>query len=222
MADPKRGNLPTGVTTPRFRVSYPALFTPKMNTLSGQKEYSVQALFEKGADLSSLQAMAKNAAINLWGTDPAKWPGKMKSPFKKQSELIAKAKEKDQKFDHLDPDAYYMTFKSMAVNKKTGKDNAAPIVVGKNPKDVIKEESKFYGGCWAKANVNASAFDKGGPDGNKGITFYLNACQFVADGEPFGGRPNPEKAFEAIPEDAAPAGAAAATGSAQDMFSSLV
>lgn len=222
-----KGSLPTVCTTPRFRLSYPQVFEPKLNTLSKKMEYSLQALFEDGADLSELQTMAKNACINAWGPDATKWPHAvakaaflvkwgadpskwgepppvLRSPFKFQQELITNAIKKEQGHAHLSPKAVFMTFKTGAEGKN-GKANPRPRVVGKNPKEEITEPSKFYGGCWAKANVNAGAYERGG---NFGVTFYLNAAQFVGEGEPFGGRPNVESAFEAIPEDAAPGGAA--------------
>jgi hypothetical protein len=220
--------LLTVCTTPRFRLSYPSVFEPQLNKLSGKMEYSLQALFEETSDLTELKLMAKNACINKWGpdmtkwpselakatflathgTDPSKWPGpcpQLKMPFKSQKELIVALTKKEQPHAHLSPNAVFMTFKTGATGKN-GKPNPKPRIVGKNPKEEITEPSKFYGGCWAKANVNAGAYDHGG---NYGVTFYLNAAQFVADGEPFGGRPNVEAAFEAIPEDAAVGGVAA-------------
>jgi len=198
----KMGNLPTSVTTPRFRNSYPKIFNPELNKLSGKMEYSLQALFESGADLSGLKEAAKNACINKWGPDQSKWPTNLKTPFKSQKELIATLEKKGQSTAHLSPDAVYMTFKTSATDKN-GKPRPHPVVVDKNPKVIIEEESRFYGGCWAKANVNAGAYERGA---NYGVTFYLNACQFVADGEPFSGRSSPESAFEAIPEDATTGG----------------
>lgn len=204
--------LPTSVTTPRFRNSYPNVFTPQLNKLSGKMEFSLQALFEAGADLNPLKIAAKNACINKWGPDETKWPKNLKNPFKSQAELIASAQKKGQAFAHLNPTAIYLTLKTGATDK-AGKPKPHPVVVGKNPKEVIEEESKFYAGCWAKANINAGAYERGA---NFGVTFYLNACQFVADGEPFSGRPSIESAFEAIPEDVLPAGASA---DATSMFS---
>lgn len=189
--------LPTSVTTPRFRNSFPHVFTPQLNKLSGKMEYSLQALFEKGADLAPLKLAMKNACINKWGTDQAKWPKNLKSPFKSQKDLIESANKKGQATAHLNPEAFYLTLKTSGTDKN-GKDKPHPIVVGKNPKEVIEEESRFYAGCWAKANINAGAYEKGG---NCGVTFYLNACQFVGDADPFSGRASPEAAFEAIPED---------------------
>jgi hypothetical protein len=189
--------LPTSVTTPKFRVSYPSVFTAKLNKLSGKMEFSVQAIFEAGSDLKPLHTAAENACVNKWGADKTKWPKMANNPFKKQSDMIEAAKSKGQPTEHLNSSAIAMTFKTGATDK-AGKPKPHPVVVGKNPKEIIEEESKFYGGCWAKANVNASAYSNGS---NHGVTFYLNACQFVGDGERFGGRPDPEAAFEAIPEE---------------------
>jgi len=193
----QQAQLPTSETSPRFRNSYPHVFKPSLNKLSGKNEYSTQALFEKGADLSKMKNAIMNACINKWGADRTKWPKNLRSPFKSQQVLIESAQKKDQKHDHLSPDAVFVTFKSPELDTK-GNKKPAPVIVGKNPKDVIVEESKFYAGCWAKCNFNAFAYDKGG---NTGVTLYINALQFVGDAEPFGGRPNPESAFEAIPED---------------------
>jgi len=212
---PQNAQLPTSGTTPRFRNSYPHVFKPSLNKLSGQMEYSTQALFEKGADMSVVKEMCKNACINKWGPDATKWPKNLKTPFKSQKTLIEAAEKKGQSVTHLHPEAVYLTFKSPDVDKK-GNKKPAPVIVGKNPKEVITEESKFYAGCWAKCNFNAFAYDKGG---NCGVTLYINALQFVGDAERFGGRPDPEKAFEAIPEDEAPAGAAGAPMDATSMFS---
>jgi len=194
--------LQTSATSPIGRVSYAHVFKPTLNKLSGKMEYSYQHLFEKGADLAPMKQAIMNACINKWGPDKAKWPTKMNSPFKPQKALIDAAQKKGQAHEHLNAEAFYVTFKSPEKDNK-GNVKPAPVIVDKNPKAVITEESKFYSGCWAKCNFNAFAYDKGG---NAGVTLYINALQFCKDGERFGGRPDPEKAFEAIPDDEAPAG----------------
>ena len=189
--------LVTSATSPVGRVSYAHVFKPSLNKLSGQMVYSYQHLFEKGADLTGMKEAIKNACINKWGADQAKWPKKLNSPFKSQKTLIDNAEKKGQSHEYLHPEAVYVTFKSPEKDRK-GNVKPAPVIVNKNPKIVITEESKFYSGCWAKCNFNAFAYDKGG---NAGVTLYINALQFCKDGDRFGGRMDPEKAFEAIPED---------------------
>lgn len=204
-----KSKLPTSVTTPRFRNSFPAIFTPKLNKLNGKFEYSIQCIFEKGADLSSIKTAMENACINMWGSDKKKWPSHLINPIKSQKDLITKAEAKGQPTGHLHPEAFYIVAKTGAKDKD-GKDKPHPPVVGKNPKEIIEEESRFYAGCWAKANINVGAYEKGP---NKGLAIYLNACQFVGDAEPFSGKRSPETAFEAIPEEVTDA------GDATDMFS---
>ena len=201
----KKNGLPTIVTTPKFRLSYPNIFEPRLNELSDKMEYSLQAIFPADADLSQLKTAVTNAANNMWGPDKRKWPAKMKSPFKSQKELIAAAEKNDRSHDQYDPNAWFMTFKTRATDKH-GRPVKPPIVVGKDGRTPLEDPSLFYAGCWAKARVTAGAYDIKGA--NCGVTFYLNFCQFIADDEPFGGRPRIEDAFEAIPEDEEPMGVA--------------
>ncbi len=150
-------------------------------------EYSVEAIFPKDADLTVLYAAAKAAAIKLFGPDQTKWPKFENNPFKKQDDKIAALKAKEKNTDGLIPGALYMSFRCKA-------DKHKPKVVDQKLNEII-EESKFYAGGYAKASVNAFAYDQGK---NKGISFSLNAIQFTKDGEPFSGRPSIESAFEPI------------------------
>lgn len=72
----------SNVKTPEFRVSYPKVFKPELNTLNGKQEYSVVALFPIGANLTALKKAAQAAVEKEWGTDPTKWPKGLKLPLK--------------------------------------------------------------------------------------------------------------------------------------------
>jgi len=172
------------VTTPKFRVSYPKVFKPEVNKLSGKTEYSVVALFDKGADLSALKAAAKQAVIDKWGPDPAKHPKNLKSPFRDQAE---KAKEVDGKrilpAGHTEG-AIFMNLKS----------TQRPGVVDQNVQPIL-DESTFYAGCYARASVSCYAYDQAG---NRGVSFGLSNIQKMAEGEPFSGRPSAEEAFSPV------------------------
>lgn len=193
MADAAQTKKPisgTTGTTPTFRVSYPSLFKAKRNTRNGKDEYSVEALFELGADLSDLKQMAHNACVKTWGDDPTKWPkdketGKIRTPFKDQG-----SKEKDGKLGMgLTKGAIFMTFKADASKSR-------PAVVDVNRQEIL-EEHKIYAGCYARASVVAYAYPKKGVVGQSpGVAFGLNAIQFVKDGEAFSSRPSVEDAFE--------------------------
>lgn len=180
--------------TPIFRVSYPNVFKPKFNTLSKKDEFSVQALFKKGEDLSDLKKAANEACIKKFGPDATKWPKNLKTPFKDQSE---RAKEGVLP-DGCEAGAIFMNFKS----------SSQPAIRDAANQNFITEPSKFYGGCYARASVFALAY--GGPGIAPGVTFLLNHLQFARDGESFSGRPNVEESF--APIEGAEGSASDATG----------
>lgn len=178
----------TQVLTPEFRVSFPKVFKPERNDLSGQDEFSLVALFAPGADLSKLKAAAKAACEKKWGTDQKKWPKNMRLPFRDQGE---RAKTDDDGNEYL-PDGYVAgaTFMNLKSKKRPGLVNA-------QLQDII-DETDFYGGCWARAQVNAYAYDN---KGNAGVSFGLNHIQKLKDGESFGSAArNASDVFEAVGE----------------------
>lgn len=192
------------INTPVFRVSYPNVFKAKKNDLNGQDEFSIVALFKKGEDLSALKAAAQKAIVDKWGPDKAKWPSNLRSPFRLQEE---RAKEVDGKrtlpAGH-EEGAIFLNLKS----------KQRPGVVDQNVQDIL-EESQFYAGCYARASVNAYAYDQ---KGNRGVAFGLGNIQKVRDGDPLGNRAKPEQDF--APIASAEGGTAAATSSnATDIFS---
>jgi hypothetical protein len=190
------------INTPKFRVSYPNVFKAKKNDLNGKDEFSVVALFKKGEDLTALKTAAQKAIVDKWGPDKAKWPTNLRSPFRDQGE---RAKEVDGKrvlpAGH-EEGAIFLNLKSAQ----------RPGVVDQNVQDIL-DESQFYAGCYARASVNAYAYDQ---KGNRGVSFGLGNIQKVAEGEPLGNRAKPEQDFAPIAVEET---GAASTGSATDIFS---
>jgi hypothetical protein len=178
----------TQVLTPEFRVSYPKVFKAERNDLSGKDEFGLVALFPKGADLSKLKAAAKAACETKWGTDPKKWPKNMRDPFRDQAD---RAKTDDDGNEYL-PDGYVEG--AFYLNLKSQK---RPGIVDARVQDII-DETDFYGGCYARAQVNAYAYLQ---KGNAGVAFGLNHVQKVRDGDPFGSAPrSAASVFEAVDE----------------------
>ncbi len=166
--------------TPKFRISYPHLFTPQINQQSGKPEYSALALFEKGADFTELKQAAAAAGTEMWGQDKSKWPKNLLSPFRTE--------KKDGTLPSgLEAGAVFMNFKS----------KTKVLVVGKDGKTPITEEQELYAGCWCYGSVTASAYDVAG---NKGIKFYLNGVQKVADGEKLSGGHSATSDFTSVVE----------------------
>ena len=187
MAEKKKGIT---LVTPKFRVSFPKVFKPEYNKLSKRDEYSVVALFPKGETLDKMKEAAMEVGKAMFGPNPKKWPKNFKSPFKDQGE---REKENDDGTKFL-PDGYVKGNLMIQMKSKN-----KPGLIDKQ-KNKIEDESEFYAGCWARANVYIQAFEIDGGV-NRGVSVSLNHLQKVADGDPFSGRPKAEEVFEAIEDD---------------------
>lgn len=170
----------TDVVTPTFRISYPNVFKAAFNKLSNKNEFSIEALFSPGENLNALKTAAENAMLAKFGHDRSKWPPVTRSPFRDQKEKMKEGRLPD----GCAPGAIFIRFKS----------EKRPGVVDQNKQEIL-EESKFYAGAYARAHVNAFAFQKGA---NVGVSFGLNHVQLIKDGEAFSGRPKVEDAFTAV------------------------
>lgn len=187
--------------TPEFRVSFPNVFQAKLNDLSGKEEYSLVALFPKGADLTVLKEMAQAAAKAKW---PKGLPANFRSPFRKQDEREKVNEENGEKYM---PDGYVKG--AIFMNLKSQRQ---PGIVDQNRQPIISAED-FYAGCWARASITCYAYDQ---KGNRGVSFGLSNLQKVRDGEPFSGRRKAEDEFSAI--EGATDAEDTSTASTDDMF----
>lgn len=182
------------VLTPQFRVSYAKVFRPEKNSLNDKMEYSLVAIFPPKADLTTLTKSITDAATEEWGADKAKWPKNLRNPIRKNEE-----REKDGKLpDGYEPGGHFITLKS----------TQRPGLVDANLQAII-DETQFYSGCFARAQVRPFAYLQ---KGNAGVSFGLQNLQKMADGDPLSGRQKAEDAFEAV------AGAATAGADAGDPF----
>lgn len=159
------------VLTPEFRVSFPAVFTPRSAMDNAEPKYSVVMLFPKSADLSKLKAIAKAAIVEKWGD---KIPKDLRSPFRDGDD-----KELDGYAGHI-----FITASS----------KMKPGLVNGNREAIINVD-EFYAGCYARATVNAFAYDR---NGNRGVAFGLQNIQKLREGEPFSGKTKPEDDFDAV------------------------
>lgn len=180
------------VITPKFRVSFPAIFKA-VSFEGGPPKYKINMMFPKGTDLSGMKEIAKAAVEAKW-PDAAKRPGPLRNPFRDGD------KEKPDWPEYADT-----IFVSASSKMKPG-------LVDQNREPILMEED-FYAGCYARASVTAFAYDT---MGNKGVAFGLQNVQKMADGEPFSGREKPEDEFDAIESVDAEAGPAGSTKT--DMF----
>lgn len=182
MAEEKFKKIRTSV----FRAAFVHVFEPHMAPGAKEAKFSVVMLFQKDDPiLKELKAAAQAAAKEKWGD---KIPPGLKSPFRSGAEK-----------SHLDgfgPDVVFIT----ATTKQK------PGLVDQRLQP-IENSQEFYSGCYARATVNAFAYDTAG---NKGVSFGLQNLQKVRDGAPFG-RTRATDDFDAVESgeegsgDAAPA-----------------
>lgn len=180
--------------TPAFRLSYPALFAPK-DDLNGNPKYSAQMLFPKTALAKTLKT-AKGPGY-LWVSED-----NLKGLY---MECVKVAK---QTFGpEVDLTALKMpNFRDGDKPKSNGSkdDNAVGMIVInasskekprclRQDKTDITDESELYPGCWCRAVLCISAFNK---PMAKGVTLYLNGIQKLADDQTFSGRPRVEDVFD--------------------------
>jgi len=168
------------VLTPKFRTSFAKVFRPEKNTLNDKMEYSLVAIFGPKDDLSALTKEVTAAAVEKFGADKTKWPKNLRNPIRKNEE-----REKDGKLpDGYEPGGHFITMKS----------TQRPGLVDANLQAII-DETQFYSGCFARAQVRAFAYLQ---KGNAGVSFGLQNVQKVADGDPLSGRQRAEDAFEPV------------------------
>ena len=173
------------IITPEFRVSYEAAFAPRKNDLNGKLEYSVAAIFPKGADLTALKNAAAKIIADKFGADQSKWPANMRKPFRRCSERWKQVEGKQIiPAGYEDGDAIFLTLKSAQ----------KPGIVGSDNQDII-DPAAFYSGAYARASVRPYFYDQ---KGNKGVSFGLQNIQKLRDGDRLGGRPAPQEEFEAV------------------------
>ena len=209
------------IVTPEFRAGFPALFEArKANPTSATEKakFSIVMLFQVAdtaqskkenrskVDLEPLKNLVRNVIIEKFGADRTKWPkfgvnsGELQTPFRKGD--VPEKKDKPGFGEGIEFAAASTLNKPGIVQPWAGPDNRpAPLTV----------PSDFYGGCYARATVNAYYWEY---MGKMGVSLSLQNVQKLRDGEPFGGRTAADKDFDAI-EAAVPAGAPAAASGSQ-------
>lgn len=174
MAKPKMDIALKRCITPKFRASFPVLFTPK-SFQDQPAKYSLVMLFDKKTDLKELKRAAHNAAVEAHGKDKTQWPKNFKMPFRDGNEKS-------------DTKGYAGTVFVTASSKNQ------PGVIDNNKEPVLNERD-FYAGCYARAEIIAFAYDT---SGNRGVSFSLQNVQKLGDGAKFGGRKDAEDVFDAV------------------------
>ncbi len=189
----------TKIMSPKFRVSFPSVFTPTSYEGSVEK-YSITMLFDKSVDLAQMKQLANDAMTKKW-PNPADRPTVHKNPPFRDGD---KDKPETQGYANC-------VFVKASSKQKPGVVDGA-----KNP---IFDDTEFYAGCYARATLTAYAYHH--PVGGKGVAFGLQNVQKMGDGERFDGRTSADDDFDAIETAAfldAPAVEAGVTAVNDPMF----
>lgn len=151
------------IVTPEFRISFPALFRPAAMEGSEPK-FGLTMLFPVSASaaLEPLRQRVKDVVAIKW-TDAKSRPPKLRNPLRDGNEKT-----------HIDG------YKDCIFAKATSK--TRPRIVGPDMQDII-DETKVYAGSYARAVVEAYAYNR---NGNAGVALSLIMLQWLRDGEPFG------------------------------------
>lgn len=161
------------VLTPMFRVSFPSLDEPQ--SYKGQPpKYKITMLFDKKTtDMKGINAAIKNATIEKFGSDPARWPKSLKKPIR----------DGDMKDDVNGYAGHWFI---------TATSKSKPGLVDYPDRNPILEKNALYAGSYARAELIAFYYDA---EGNKGISFSLQNLQKIKDGKPFSGKKSAQEAF---------------------------
>lgn len=164
--------------TPTFRVSYPHVFKPQAMK-GGDPKYSIVMLFDKTHDISELQEAIKQVKVDRWGADKDEWP-EFKHPV-----VVNGDKPK-----HADKEGYKGHW---AIKASTGEDRK-PGVVDEDVQPIV-DPSKFYAGCYARAQVYVTTYDN---EFGAGVRIVLDHVQKVDDGKSFGGKKPADQVFTPV------------------------
>jgi len=151
--------------TPEFRAAFVWVFEPREGD-NGDK-YELVMIFPKTTDIAPLKQAAAKAAREKWGDAAGKM--KLDSPFHDGTEKVDR---EGNLYDGFGPDVVYVRASS----------TYQPGLVDANLKPII-DKTAFYSGCFARAEVNAFAYDR---NGKRGISFGLRNLQKLRDGAALG------------------------------------
>jgi len=164
--------------TPKGRLSFPQLFEAKAFQ-KNEPKFSATILFDKKTDLADLKKAVKEAIKDKWGDQV---PKGLSLPFKDG--------------DEKDTEGYAGTVYVSASSK------FKPQIVDQKREEILAHED-IYAGCFVRFSLTANAWElkEGKAILKRGVSFYLNAVQKLADGERMVKRKNASDIFGDVETD---------------------
>lgn len=185
--------LSTKVVTGKVRFSYLNVFQPRAITEGQEPKYSVCLLIPKSdkKTLAAIKAAIDAARLNSANLFNGKVPAQLKSPLHDGDGV------KPNTGEPYGPECAGCYVLNASSKQKPG-------IVDANVQPIL-DSTELYSGCYGRASINFFAYNT---SGNRGIGCGLNNLQKLTDGEPLGGRTNPEDDFggdiDEYDEDSAP------------------
>lgn len=176
---------PTKVVTDTVRLSYANLIEPRSSFEGQPPKFSTALLISKDDEktLSALRRAQKAALENgksstFKGSIPKNWSNTLRDGDEEMD-----TEESPEYAGH-----YFLNVSAQEARP--------PVLVNRRREKVTGTEAAelFYSGAYVRASLNAFPFNV---SGNKGVSFGINAVQFVRDGEALGGgKVNVESEFD--------------------------
>lgn len=168
------------IVTGKARLSYPYIFTPRKDPKKENDpgKFSCMLMIPKSDEVTMAKLRKAEEAAKQEGK-AGKWGGKIPANLKpsiiKDGDLYAE--------DYPERAGHW--FLSVSSSNKPG-------VVDVN-RETILDQSEIYAGCYVRAALNAAPYKH--VEGGKGVSFYLNHIQKLADGDPLGNVTRAEDVF---------------------------
>lgn len=174
--------MPEPLVTPEFRLAFPQVFKPKAAKGSTREQYSIVMMFPKSADIKGMRKLLRDAVIEKFGPDTAKWPPHFRAA--KFSERVSLDGKDGWPITDGDARGYDGAAGCFCVSAKANTD-FKPLVVDINVQPVL-DPAQVYGGLIARAQVGAWAYKH--ESGSTGCGFNLLKLQILRDdGTRYGG-----------------------------------
>lgn len=174
----------TQIVTPKGQFSYPNVFRPKRNPFNKDDKteyYTIDILFDKTTDLSSVKEAIQSAISKKFGSDKSKYSKKMKLPIKDGDET--------EKPEYAGK--FYIQCKCDASKSK-------PQVFDRTRK-ILESESDISGGDFGHVLINFYCYER---NGNCGVGAGLNGVMVMErTDKPFSGRKSAFEAFDSLVDD---------------------
>ena len=168
------------------RFSYLHVHEAKLNSESGNMEFSVAALIPKAnvEDITAIKGAITKLQKEMWLDEKKKVPPQFWNPLK---DADVDTKQNGESFGEETKGHYIL-------NCKTGEDSP-PDAVGttRDAKGAFTPLAKnqVKSGDWGRISVNMGVYTKG----TSGVGAYLNRVQLLASGEPLSSRGSAEDDF---------------------------